>query len=71
MSRDLEPKFKKPKTVANIVQPKAFEPLMLEFFRDDTYQCELVPNNFWGLAVVRLKVKGQKNQIYQNLITFE
>ena len=26
-------------------------------FRDGRFQCELVPNIFWGVAVVRLKVK--------------
>ena len=26
-------------------------------FRDGRYQCELVLNNFWGVVVVRLKVK--------------
>ena len=30
MSRDLGSKVKKPKSVANLAQPKVFEPLVLE-----------------------------------------
>ena len=28
--------------------------------------CELVPNNFWGVAVNRLKVKRQSSKIKEN-----
>ena len=58
MSRDSGSKVKKPKSVVNLAQPKVFEPL----FRDGRSYWELVPNNFWGVAVVRLKVKGQKTK---------
>ena len=36
--------------------------------RDDKPQCELAPNNFWGVAVIRLKVKRQSNKMKRNLI---
>ena len=69
MSRDSGSKVKKLINVAIILQSKAFEPLMLEMFRDDRPRPKLVSHKFWGVAVKWFKVKDQKQENILKLIT--